>query len=190
MAFDPAQHFMKLSGKQYLPARWRLVWLRTDHPEAIVETEMVHLDTTEKLAVFRAKVSIPDGGSATGYGSETEKDFKDFIEKAETKAISRAAAILGYGTEWALELDEGDRVVDGPIAKPTAQVAQRTAQPEATQVQQPPISVAQLKSILVGLLAKDPEGAGKIPKLVEDMTEAELVKTTEWLRARASRKGV
>jgi len=196
MTFNPSEHLRSLKGQQYLDVKWRLVWLSEECPHYRISTELIKYVPEEKMWIFKARVDIFDDNgqlikSAEGTGQETEKDFPSGpCEKAETKALGRALAHIGFGTQFATELDEGDRVVDGPVAKPTAQVAQRTAQPEATQVQQSPISVAQLKSILVGLLAKDPEGAGKIPKLVEDMTEAELVKTTEWLRARASRKGV
>jgi ssDNA-binding Zn-finger/Zn-ribbon topoisomerase 1 len=46
---------------------------------------------------------------------ESKRDFGDFIEKAETKAVGRALAMLGYGTQFAAdELDEGQRIVDSP----------------------------------------------------------------------------
>jgi hypothetical protein len=38
--------------------------------------------------------------------------------KAETKAVGRALAMLGYGTQFAPEMDEGERIVDSPVAKP------------------------------------------------------------------------
>jgi hypothetical protein len=52
------------------------------------------------MAIFKATVSVPSGGKATGYGSETAGDFPDFIEKAETKAIGRALNALGYGAQF------------------------------------------------------------------------------------------
>ncbi len=57
------------------------------------------------MAVFRAEVILPNGGRATGYGSEAQADFADYIEKAETKAIGRALAALGYGTQFALDFE-------------------------------------------------------------------------------------
>src|SRR2546421_9451041 len=99
MAFDPTAHLVKLKGNAlYLPVTWRLVWLREEHPDAEITTEMVQLDLDAKLAIFRAEVKIPGKGSATGYGSETERDFPvAWIEKAETKALGRALAALGLG---------------------------------------------------------------------------------------------
>lgn len=116
--FNPNNYLMKLKGKDYLEVKWRMVWLREDHPNATIETD--HIIIEEDRAVFKAVVSIPEAGKATGYGSETKKDFGDFIEKAETKAVGRALAGLGYGTQFAPELDEGERVVDSPVQPPKA----------------------------------------------------------------------
>jgi hypothetical protein len=114
--FDPSRYLTKVSGSDYLEVKWRLVWLRETHPDAAVETELVSHDGS--LALFRAKVAIPGGGSATGWGSEGVDDFRDYIEKAETKAIGRALAALGFGTQFCPDFDFGaaaGRVVDTPI---------------------------------------------------------------------------
>ena len=63
-------------------------------------------------------VSIPGGGSATGWGSESSGDFRDYLEKAETKAIGRALAALGFGTQFCPDFEFGaaaGRVVDSPV---------------------------------------------------------------------------
>lgn len=120
--FDPSRHIVRLRNGEYLEVKWRLVWLRKAHPEAQIETEMIHFDPENRMAVFRARISIPNGGSATGYGSETSDDFKDFIEKAETKAIGRACAALGFGTQHCQDFDydsQGQRVVDSPVSYPS-----------------------------------------------------------------------
>lgn len=109
--FDPRPYLRTISAdgwqSEYLDVRWRLAWLRTEQPNARITTEHVILD--DELAVFRALVQVPDGGCATGYGSETLEDWDDFIEKAETKAIGRALAALGYGTQFAIDFErEGD----------------------------------------------------------------------------------
>jgi hypothetical protein len=125
--FDPSKHLSNKvrGGADYLEVKWRLVWLRSDHPNARIQTQLVELDREQGFALFRAEVRYPPyedddgmhgGGLATGYGSETGKDFGDFIEKAETKAVGRALAMLGYGTQFVgEELDEGDRVADAPV---------------------------------------------------------------------------
>jgi hypothetical protein len=134
--FDPAQHIRKLKGKggeaDYLDVKYRLVWLRSEHPDAEITTEHIVIDREE--AVFKARVVIPGGGLATGYGSETRADFPaGHIEKAETKAVGRALAMLGYGTQFVGEdLDEGDRIVDTPVDRPAPTRATNTPRAGAT----------------------------------------------------------
>ena len=135
--FDPARFLTRVNGSEYLEVKWRLVWLRDRHPDARVETELVaHADHT---AVFRAHVQIPDGGSASGWGSETAGDFRDYLEKAETKAIGRALAALGFGTQFCPDHEFGaasGRVVDAPV-KPT-----RAARAVGSGERQEPLAVA------------------------------------------------
>jgi hypothetical protein len=127
-AFDPRPYLRRIRTRgqesDYLDVKWRLVWLRTEHPDASIVTEHITID--DASAVFRATVAIPNGGSATGYGSETRSDFVDYIEKAETKSIGRALAALGYGTQFALDFDleegpEGRPIADAPVERPPAE---------------------------------------------------------------------
>jgi hypothetical protein len=114
--FDPSRYLTKVGASDYLEVKWRLVWLREAHPDAAIETELVSND--DQLAVFRARVTIPGGGSATGWGSEGYNDFRDYLEKAETKALGRALAALGFGTQFCPDFDFGatqGAVVDSPI---------------------------------------------------------------------------
>jgi hypothetical protein len=135
--FDASKYLTDLNGRDYLEVKWRLLWLRTEHPEALIDTQLVK--HTTDLALFRAQVSVPGGGTATGWGSETAEDFGDYIEKAETKALGRALAALGYGTQFCEDFDfsaererrtrrkpaparrapheDGQRVVDTPVAR-------------------------------------------------------------------------
>src|SRR5262249_18348122 len=64
------------------------------------------------------------------YGSEAVKDFADYAEKASTKSLGRALLALGYGTAFASEMDEGERVVDSPVER-RAQPLRVRAAPEA-----------------------------------------------------------
>src|SRR5690606_15752842 len=83
------------------------LWLRTEHPDAAITTELIRSD--DQCAVFKATVQIPGGGSATGHGSETASDFSDYIEKAETKALGRALNALGFGAQFAEGESDDDR---------------------------------------------------------------------------------
>lgn len=117
-AFDPRSlpiRTMAKGGAQYLDVKFRLVWLREDHPDAAIETEQLGHEPA-KWATFRARVSIPGGGSATGHGSETAADFGDYFEKAETKALGRALAALGYGAQFLP--DDGESIADAPAGGP------------------------------------------------------------------------
>ena len=126
--FDASRYLTKVSGKDYLEVKWRLLWLRTEHPDAVIETELVRLEMDPPMAVFRARVSIPGGGSATGWGHEDLRDYRDYLEKAETKALGRALAALGFGTQFTEDFDfaggEPNRVVDSPVDRGTTRGAQ------------------------------------------------------------------
>lgn len=118
--FNPRDHLMNLKGKDYLQVLWRLVWFREDKPLWCIDTHLEQL--TDNHAVFSAKIFDENGiQKSAGYGSESIKDFRDYIEKAETKAVGRALAMLGYGTQFAPEMDEcedgKDRIVDSPVPK-------------------------------------------------------------------------
>ena len=106
MSFNPNEHMMKLKGKDYLQVAWRLVWFRDDHPDWSLNADIVEQD--QEHAIFKAVICDENGiQKSSGHGSESKRDFGDFLEKAETKAIGRALAMLGYGTQFAAdELDE------------------------------------------------------------------------------------
>ncbi|MGI8587128.1 MAG: hypothetical protein ACR2M0_05495 [Chloroflexia bacterium] len=124
-SFDPSRYLTKIDGRDYLEVKWRLLWLRTEYPTARISTEMVRYE--EGFALFRAEATLPNGASATGWGSETAGDFADYIEAAETKAIGRALASLGFGTQFCRDFDFAasahagqPQVVDAPVAYPAA----------------------------------------------------------------------
>lgn len=138
--FNPKEHMMVLKGKEYLQVAWRLVWFREDHPDWSIDANCVEQD--ENHAIFKAIVADENGiQKSSGHGSESKRDFGDFLEKAETKAVGRALAMLGYGTQFAgEELDEGERIVDSPIApKQPATNAKQKAEPAPDPVRRPPM---------------------------------------------------
>ena len=145
--FNPREHLIELKSRQgtqeYLPVQWRLVWFREACPQGEIQTELITLDVdretqeegyvwnnetrrSEKVikrakgyAMFKATVKDGKGGIATGYKSEKAASFSEYAEKAETGAIGRALAALGYGTQFAPDLDEQHRIVDAPVDRST-----------------------------------------------------------------------
>src|SRR5437879_1247173 len=87
--FNPNDHLMQVSQKDYLPVAWRLVWYRQDCPQGTISTELISLDLdreTEEMVVvwndqtkrkekvlrkangyclFKATVTTGNGASAT-----------------------------------------------------------------------------------------------------------------------------
>src|SRR5438552_989311 len=143
--FNPNEHLMQLKSKEgpkdYLPVQWRLVWFREQCPEGTIDTDEIEVDLdreveeevyvwnsekrrSEKIvkrakgyARFKAIVTDGKGGRSTGTKSENAANFPDYIEKAETGAIGRALAGLGYGTQFAPDLSEAHRIVDSPVER-------------------------------------------------------------------------
>ncbi len=143
--FDPNKHMRHIKQGQgtaeYLDVKWRIVWFRERYPQGRIETQELAVDLDRECSAtvsrwnpetkrsemvakkahgyarYRAIVETGEGGRATGTKSETAASFPDFCEKAETGAIGRALASLGFGTQFAgVELDEGHRIVDSPVS--------------------------------------------------------------------------
>lgn len=175
--FNPNEHLMQIKNKggatEYLPVQWRLVWFRELCPDGTIDTEEITVDLdreveeeayvwnkekqrSEKVvkrargyARFKATITDGKGGRATGTKSENAASFPDFIEKAETGAIGRALAALGYGTQFAPELNEMPRIVDSPVEQ--QQPAPARVDPEHPQpgqdIGKAPITEQQINSI-------------------------------------------
>ena len=126
MKFNPKSHMLDLRGKKYLQVMWRLVWFREEHPDWTIITEVT--SAASGFCMFKATILDETGRAlSTGHGSETSADFGDYIEKAETKAVGRCLAMLGYGTQFAPELDEGKRIVDSPVQPSVKDITERFA---------------------------------------------------------------
>lgn len=135
--FDPNEHLMQIerfdkrtqrkSVTDYLNVQNRLLWFIRDQRNFIItglakmsyiiQTELVEMDREVGFAHFKTYVRDVLGNEATMYGSESAKDFPDFAEKASTKSLGRALLTLGYGTAFAPEMDEAERVVDSPVER-------------------------------------------------------------------------
>jgi hypothetical protein len=131
--YNPQPHLISIKGKDYLPVAYRIAWLRAADPQATLITTLTEHDPLGLWAVFKAEITLSDGGSATGWGKEQATDWGDYLEKAETKAIGRALAALGFGTVFATQdFDEGDRIVDSP-QRPARPAPQQRAVPAVAQ---------------------------------------------------------
>jgi hypothetical protein len=129
--FDAPAHMRKIRTRQgmqdYLDVKWRVAWLRAEHPTAQIVTEQIEGD--EQHARFKCTITLPNGAMSSGHGSETLQDFPDFYEKAETKAIGRACAVLGYGTDSAADFDDGEPM-DGRAAAKDERATRRSEGPD------------------------------------------------------------
>jgi hypothetical protein len=165
--FNPSERMITVrGGAAYLQVKDRVLWFRHEHPQGSITTEMLRLDDT--TAVFKAEVTVPTRDEndepsfswvATGHGSETAGDWRDYIEKAETKAIGRALAAAGFGTQAAFE-EAPERPADSPVARdaPRTQIpapparenrqsAQSTAPARAREPQGQKIALQQVREI-------------------------------------------
>lgn len=109
---------LDLRGKDYLQVMWRVVWFRSEHPLGRIETKCIK--ETDQYAIYQAEVSVPNEKGeyiklADSIKREDFKHFADAHEKASTGAIGRALALCGYGTQFAPEILEEDRLVDSPV---------------------------------------------------------------------------
>lgn len=75
----------------------RLLWLRQEHPEAAVTTEVIRVE--HDLVVMRASISLGNAAAGSGIAAariEDGDDWAGIVERTETVAISRALDTLGY----------------------------------------------------------------------------------------------
>jgi hypothetical protein len=129
MAFEPSKHLRNIGGPQ---ERQR----RTTSPSsgvssgsarttrtATIETVNAHATITPDSAIVQGDREHPrQAASATGLRrARQSRDFRDYYRpRPSTKAIGRALAALGYGTQFVgNELDEGERIVDSPTPRRT-----------------------------------------------------------------------
>lgn len=202
--FNPTEHLLNLAkpgkpAQYYLPVQWRLVWFREKYPHGTIDTEaeVIDLDRevemesfewdsekrrSEKVvkrakgyARYRAVVTDGMGGRATGTKTETAVSFPDYAEKAETGAIGRALAALGYGTQFAPDLEEGtERIVDAPVSRststaPSHDVSTTSHSPEKKFAGSPAQRERLVKS---GLTAEEIDGMTEYPKMSRAVNEA------------------
>jgi len=140
--FDAHKYLIKVSGRDYLEVKFRLHWFRLEHAAWDIRTDLVHLDLEKGIALVRADIFDEKGNhKASGLNMENKKTFEEYVMKAETGAIGRALAALGYGTLQTFDLEEGiekGRIADAPVkldrdkgnGKTMSQTAKEEEQPQ------------------------------------------------------------
>jgi len=112
-------------NKAYLLVADRIVWFREDHPLWSIETEFNEI--TEESAFAQCTILEESGRIiATAHkfcAKGKPPSDKYYREMAETGAMGRALATLGYGTAAAFAGDESDDfIADAPIERPLQSV--------------------------------------------------------------------
>lgn len=140
---------VELKGKDYLEVKYRVVWFREEHPDWAIETEIC--ETNEQFTRAKATIRNEKGQiMAQSHKVEHRSHFLDHTEKAETGAVGRALALCGYGTQFAPEIDEGDRIVDAPATR-----VQKNQKPVNHAPKKGGISDAQAKRLFAIAKSKD-----------------------------------
>lgn len=90
---------VNIRGREYKTVALRVQEFREQHPDWLLNTEIVNMDDT--VVVMRATISDREMVLATGHSEEyrtaSQINKTSALENAETSAIGRALAALGYG---------------------------------------------------------------------------------------------
>jgi hypothetical protein len=139
---DPRQALRVLiergEGSSASATMLRLLWLRQDHPSAMVTTEPVYL--TDTSVVVRAAITAQGGPGGSGLAAANVEDrelWAEAVERAETDAISRALDTLGYVLERAGEdvTPQPVRTSPTPVPPQGGPRSMPPAQPRPTPIQ-------------------------------------------------------
>lgn len=127
----------------------RVLWLRSEHENARIETELTHL--RDDLVVFHATVALANGASASGYAAEPltlDDEPAVTIERGETRAIGRALDILGYIVSPEMPAPVSDET-RRPIAAaaPTLPATPTSTPPDPATSGNPPMVVNALRNV-------------------------------------------
>jgi hypothetical protein len=177
---------LDLRGKDYLQVAHRLVWFREERPTWGIETEFVSI--TDRIATVKAVIRDEAGRViATAHKTEDKAGFPDFMEKAETGAIGRALALIGYGTQFCSdELDEGQRLADSPTLRV---VAQTTVSPHAYGVPEPTPEQAQRDADRGYRINFGKWNRKSIEEVYNGEGEEKMLSYIDWLQENAAKTG-
>lgn len=124
----------------------RLLWFRSDHPNAEIETELVVAE--DDIAVCRATLRTQSGGSASSHGSALrDSTGSGYVELAEDRALTRALIALGYG-ETQSEAGEDDNDEHEKVLPPIELMSARSLmrdEPETPEYEEPQSKPQQIR---------------------------------------------
>lgn len=141
----------EVTEAQYLPVSERIAWFRDEHPDWSI---LCSIESTDSGYIACANISDQANRTiARAHKYEAKGDFTDPLEKAETGAIGRALALCGYGTQFALELEEEpERPADAPretlwsTGQPKHPEAEALDEPER-EAEMPPVGGASARQV-------------------------------------------
>jgi hypothetical protein len=114
---------VKIHGREYLTVALRVQTFREDHRDWCIATEVIHRD--DEVVLLKASIFDEAGVlKATGHSEEkraaSQINRTSALENAETSAIGRALAALGYvGTEFASADEVANAIRQQGIHKPS-----------------------------------------------------------------------
>lgn len=116
-------------GSLYLKAPHRILWMREDHPDWEIKTQIVEGGYEAGFVVMKATICNEQGRVLATAHKEEQKGKFPFLSKAETGAIARALAIVGYGTQFGeINDDDTDSVADAPLQRTRSNLRVETHQ--------------------------------------------------------------
>jgi len=151
----------------------RLLWMRQDHPAAVVVTDGLHIASDR--VVIRASISLPNGAAGSGIAAASMEDGEDWaekVERTETIAISRALDTLGYVLRaTATRTPEvakpapasPERPVATPSPTPVESPASRNAPPAVPPVTRPSTRIDESAPSVVNALRRANRSPSSVP---------------------------
>ena len=186
--FNPGDHIRMIPRKEkqadgtwvekhnpYLDVQWRVHWFRQEHPEGQIVTELLTAPA-EVPAAFKATIRLENGLVTTGYGHDTDKDWA--IEKAETRAVGRALALAGYGTQFISDIDQiiADAPVDAHIDRGATNQGAANQRPRNPDVPRSDRQMAYIESLSKELGLEEPDVQLIIGEMFPERTTQLLTK--------------